>query len=61
VQKGGFQFPVQWQYGGYEPAAQERIADTLDAYARLAVIQQDTVAVIVITALMHKPARRPVL
>ena len=50
---------VQWQYGYPKPAADKRIADTLDAYARLAVIQQDTVAVIVVAALMHK--RRAVL
>ena len=61
VQKGGFQFPVQRQHGGNEPAAHKGIADTLYTYARLAVIQQDTVAVIVIATLMHKPTRRPVL
>ena len=61
MQKGGFQFPVQRQHGGSEPAAHKGIADTLYTYARLAVIQQDTVAVIVVAALMHKPARRPVL
>ena len=61
VQKGGFQFPVQRQYGYTKPAAYKRIADTLDAYARLAVIQQDTVAVIVIAALMHKAAGGSVL
>ena len=49
------------QGGGNEPAAEKRIADTLNTNARLAVIQQDTVAVIVVAALMHKPARRPVL
>ena len=31
-------------YGGSEPAAHKGIADTLHTYARLAVIQQDTVA-----------------
>jgi len=61
VQKGGFQFPVQRQNGGYKPAAEKRMADTLHTYARLAAIQHNTVAVIVITALMHKPTRRPVL
>ena len=61
VQKGGFQFPVQRQHSGNEPAAQEGIADTLHTHARLAVIQQDTVAVIVVAALMHKAAGGSVL
>ena len=61
VQKGGFQFPVQRQHGGNEPAAQEGIADTLYTYARLAVIQQDTVAVVIVAALMHKAAGGSVL
>ena len=35
VQKGGFQFPVQRQHGGNEPAAQEGIADTLHTHANV--------------------------
>ena len=61
VQKGGFQFPVQRQHGGNEPAAHKGIADTLYTYARLAVIQQDTVAVVIVAALMHKAAGGSVL
>ena len=61
VQKGGFQFPVQRQHGGNEPAAQEGIADTLHTHARLAVIQHNTIPVVIVAALMHKPTRRPVL
>ena len=61
VQKGGFQFPVKGKHGGNEPAAEKRITDTLHTYTRLAIVQCDTVAVIVVAALMHKPTRRPVL
>ena len=61
VEQGGFQLPVQRQHGGNKPAAEKRMADTLHTYARLTVIQQDTVAAIVVAALMHKPTRRPVL
>ena len=61
VQKGGFQLPVKGKNSRDKPAAEKRIADTLNTYARLAVVQCDTVAVIVVAALMHKPTRRPVL
>ena len=61
VEQGGFQFPVQRQHGGNEPAAHKGIADTLYTYARLAVIQQDTVAVVIVAALMHKTAGGSVL
>ena len=52
---------IQRQYGGNEPAAEKRIADTLHTYARLTVVQHNAVAVIIVAALMHKPTRRPVL
>ena len=61
VQKGGFQFPVKGKHGGSEPAAEKRIADTLHTYTRLAVIQHKAVAVIIVTALMHKAAGGSVL
>ena len=61
VQEGGFQLPVKGKHGGCEPAAEERIADALHTYARFAIVQRDTVAVVIVAALMHKPARRPVL
>ena len=47
--------------GDSEPAAEKRIADTLHTYARLAVIQHNAVAVIVVAALMHKAAGGSVL
>ena len=61
VQEGGFQLPVKGKYGSYEPAAEERIADALHTYARLAVFQRDTVAVVIVAALMQKTARRAML
>ena len=61
VQKSGFQLPVKGKHGGNEPAAEKRITDTLDAYTRLSIVQRNTVAVIVVATLMHKPTRRPVL
>ena len=61
VQKGGFQLPVKGKHGRDKPAAEKRIADTLDAYTRLSIVQRDTVAVVIVAALMHKPTRRPVL
>ena len=60
VQKGGFQFPVKGKYGRDKPAAEKRIADTLHTYAA-APVQHNAVAVIVITALMHKAAGGSVL
>ena len=61
VQKGGFQFPVKGKYGRGKPAAEKRIADTLHTYTRLAIIQHKAVAVIIVTALMHKAAGGSVL
>ena len=61
VQKGGFQLPVKGKNSRDKPAAEKRIADTLNTYARLAVVQCDTVAVIVVAALMHKAAGGSVL
>ena len=51
--KGGFQFPVKGQDSDSKPAAEKRIADTLHTYARLPVVQQQTVPTLIITALMH--------
>lgn len=52
---GGFQFFVQRQDGDMEPFAQQRVGNALDADAFFAVIQSNTVAVVVIAALMNQP------
>lgn len=61
VANGGFQFLVQWQDGGAKPFAQQGIGNALDTDAFFAVIQSNTVAVVVIAALMNKPPHPPIL
>lgn len=55
VVNGGFQFLVQRQDDGMEPFAQQRVGNALDTDAFFAVIQSNTVAVVVIAALMNQP------
>ncbi len=62
VEQGGAQPLVVRQDGSAEPFAYKRKTDALDARARLpAVVQGETVAVIVVAAAMYQPADGPVL
>ena len=61
VQEGCGQLPVKGQDSHTEPAAHEGKGNALDAYARLPVVQQQAVPLVVVTALMHQPPRPPVL
>ena len=61
VQEGCGQLPVKGQDSHTEPPAHEGKGNALDAYARLPVVQQQAVSLVVVTALMHQPPRPPVL
>ena len=51
VEQGCFQFLVQRQHRRPEPATQQGVRNGLDTDAFLAVIQRDTVAAVIVTAL----------
>lgn len=55
------QYTVQGQHSSAEPFADQRVGDTLWADTFLAIVQQQTVPAIIITAAMYQPAGRPVL
>ena len=59
VQKGCGQLPVKGQDSHTEPAAHEGKGNALDAHARLPVVQQQAVPLVIVTALMHQPPRPP--
>ena len=61
VQEGCGQFPVKGQDSHTEPAAHEGMGNALDAHARLPVVQQQAVPLVIVTALMYQPPRPPVL
>jgi hypothetical protein len=61
VVNGGFQFLIQRQDGGMKPFAQQRVGNALDTDAFFAVIQSNTVAVVVIAALMNQPPHPSIL
>ena len=54
VEQGGAQSSVQWQDGGAEPFADQRICNALWANTFLAVIQEQTIPAIIITAAMYQ-------
>ena len=60
-EKGGGKVFVKGQYGNPEPLAQQGVGNALYAHAALAVVQQNTVAAVIIAALMHKAAHFAVL
>ena len=55
VQEGCGQLPVKGQDSHTEPAAHEGKGNALDAHARLPVVQQQAVSLVIVTALMHQP------
>ena len=61
VEQGGAQASVQGQDGGAEPAAHKRVCDALRADTFLAVVQEQTVPTIVVTAAMYQPPGGAVL
>ena len=50
----GTQGRIQWEDGGPEPTAQQRIGNTLNTNTFFAIVQQQTVPVTVIAALPHQ-------
>ena len=61
AQECGFQCFIKGQDSGSKPAAEQRIADTLHAYARLAVLQQQTVPSVIVAemCIRDSPVRCP--
>ena len=53
-EQSGAQTSVQREDGGTEPAAHQRIGDTLRTDTFLAVVQKQAIPAIVVTALMHQ-------
>ena len=53
VQEGCGQFPVKGQNSHTEPAAHEGKGNALDAHARLPVIQQQAVPLVIVTCLLY--------
>ena len=61
VEQGRFQFLVQRQHRRPEPPAQQGVGNGLDADTFLPIIQRDTVAAVIVAALMYQPPRSAVL
>ena len=61
IKQGCFQFPVQRQYRHPEPAAQQGVGNGLDADAFLPIVQCNTVAAVIIAALMYQPPHLAIL
>lgn len=61
MEQGGAQAFILGKNSGPEPFAVEGVADTLDAYAHIAIIQGQTIPVIIVAAPMHQPPDSPVL
>ena len=61
VEQGGAQASVQGQDGGAEPAAHQRVCDTLRADTFLAIVQKKTVPAVIVTAAMYQPSGGAVL
>ena len=61
VKQGRFQFPVQRQHRRLKPSAQQGTGNGLDADTFLPIVQCDTVAAVIVTALMYQPPRPAVL
>ena len=55
VEQGCFQFFVQRQHHRPKPAAQQEVGNGLNTDTFLAVIQRDTVATVIVAALMYQP------
>jgi len=61
VEQGCFQFPVQRQHRRPEPPAQQGVGNGLDTDTFLPIVQRDTVATVIVAALMYQPPRSAVL
>ena len=55
VEQGRFQFSVQRQHSRPEPPAQQGVGNGLDTDTFLPIIQRDTVAAVIVAALMYQP------
>ncbi len=61
VEQGGFQFLIQRQHRCPEPPAQQGVGNGLDADTFVPIVQRDTMAAVIVTALMYQPPRPAVL
>ena len=61
VEQGRFQFSVQRQYRRPKPAAQQGVGNGLNADAFLPIVQRDTVAAVIVAALMYQPPHLAIL
>ena len=61
VEQGRFQFSVQRQHRRPEPPAQQGVGNGLDTDTFLPIVQRDTVAAVVVAALMYQPPHLAIL
>ena len=61
AEQGSTQPLVHWQNGGAEPFAVEGICDTLQTNTFFTIVQQEAVAVIIVTAAMYQSLNGSVL
>ena len=61
VQQGSAQASIQGKDGGVEPLTDQRVGDALRADTFLAIVQEQTVPAVIITAAMYQPPGGAVL